>query len=125
MTVLAFIALAVAGGLGAVSRVVLDGVIRSRTRIAFPLGTTVINVSGSLVLGFVAAVAGAGLLSEEIRLIVGVGFLGGYTTFSTASFEAVRLVQDGRYRAALAVGPGMLVLGIVAAAAGFGLGSLA
>ena len=125
MTALTFVALSAAGGLGAVLRVVLDGIIRSSTRLAFPLGTTVINVSGSLVLGFVVAVAGAGLMSEELRLIVGVGFLGGYTTFSTASFEAVRLVQDRRYRAALTVGPGMLVLGIAAAAAGLGLGSLA
>lgn len=122
MTAPTFIALALAGGVGAVLRVLLDGIVRSRSRLSLPLGTTLVNVTGSLALGIV--IAAAGMIGDEQRLILGAGLLGGYTTFSTASFEVVRLIQDRRYRAALLVGPGMLVLSVGAAAAGFALGSL-
>lgn len=124
MTPLLVLAVAVAGGLGAVARLVLDGVLRSRVRAGFPLGTTVINITGSFLLGLVTGLALAHGLPPEWRAVLGTGFLGGYTTFSTASYETVRLAQQRRYRAALFNGVGMLLLALVAAALGLWLGGL-
>ncbi|WP_025156133.1 fluoride efflux transporter CrcB [Leifsonia aquatica] len=124
MTPLLVLAVAVAGGLGAVARLVLDGVTRSLVRVNFPLGTTVINVTGSFLLGLVTGLALANGLPAEWRAILGTGFLGGYTTFSTASYETVRLEQQRRYRAALFNGVGMLLLALAAAGLGLWLGQL-
>ena len=124
MTPLLVLAVAVAGGIGAVARLVLDGALRSRIAINFPLGTTVINVTGSFLLGLVTGLALAHGLPVEWRAILGTGFLGGYTTFSTASYETVRLAQQRRYRAAFVNGFGMLVLALAAAGLGLWLGSL-
>ena len=124
MTAWVVVALSAAGGIGAGCRLVFDGVLQAKIRIAYPLGTTVINVSGSFLLGFVTALAITHFLPVEWRLILGTGFLGGYTTFSTASFETVRLAQDGRYAAALSNGFGMLAGSLLAAGLGLWLGSL-
>jgi CrcB protein len=124
VTVLLVVAVGLAGGVGAVARFVLDGVLRARVRVAFPLGTTVINVTGSFLLGLVTGLALAHGLPPEWRAVLGTGFLGGYTTFSTASYETVRLAQQRRYRAALLNGVGMLVLALAAAGLGLWLGQL-
>ncbi|MGN6762048.1 MAG: fluoride efflux transporter CrcB [Leifsonia sp.] len=124
MTVLLVLAVAAAGGVGAVARLVLDGFLRARVRIAYPLGTTVINVTGSFLLGLVTGLALAHGLPAEWRAVLGTGFLGGYTTFSTASYETVRLAQQRRYRAAFVNGVGMLVLALAAAGLGLWLGEL-
>jgi fluoride exporter len=120
---IAMVLVAVAGGFGAVSRFVLDGFIRSRSRVAFPLGTMIINVTGALLLGLVSGLVLRGALLADWRVVGGIGFLGGYTTFSTASFETVRLLQERRLVAALLNGLGMLVLGCAAAALGLFLGT--
>lgn len=125
MTPLVFVALAAAGGLGASSRMLIDGLIKSRMSTALPWGTIIINVSGSLVLGLLTGLAGANLLPEAWHLVLGTGFLGGYTTFSTASFETVRLLQERRWAAGLVNGLGTLVFATAAAAIGMWLGGLA
>ena len=89
-----------AGSAGAVSRFVLDGFIRSRLKSEFPYATVLINVTGSAVLGVVAGLVAFGSTPEQVQAIVGVGFCGGYTTFSTASVETVRLLERRRYRLA-------------------------
>jgi fluoride exporter len=122
MTVWAVVLMAVAGGIGAVARFVLDSIVRMRVE-AYPLGTMIINLSGSFLLGLVVGLTGH-VLSPEWRLVLGTGFLGGYTTFSTASVETVRLLQAGRYASAVVNGLGMLVLSVLAAAVGLWLGSL-
>lgn len=124
MTPLLVLGVAVAGGLGAVARLVLDGVLRSRIAVAFPLGTTIINVTGSFLLGLVTGLAIANGLPAEWRAVIGTGFLGGYTTFSTASYETVRLAQQRRYRAAAFNAFGMMLLALAAAGLGLWLGSL-
>ena len=113
------LSICVAGGMGAALRLVLDGLIRARVKSTYPVGTTVINVTGSLLLGLVTGLATSQLVSHQWQLVVGTGFLGGYTTFSTASFETVRLIEDRRYVAAAFNGLGMLLISTAAAAIAF------
>lgn len=115
---------AVAGGIGAVSRFVLDGLIRSRISSLVPAGTFVINISGSLLLGFVTGLVLVGAEPTDFRVVLGTGFLGGYTTFSTAMIETVRLLQQRRWGVAGANGIVMLLLGLGAAVLGVFLGRL-
>jgi fluoride exporter len=108
-----------AGGIGAALRFVLDGLIQTLVRATYPVATTVINLSGSLMLGLLTGLVASHLVPHQWQLIVGTGLLGGYTTFSTASFETVRLLQDRRYVAAALNGLGMLIVGTTAAALAF------
>lgn len=124
MTVLLFATIAVAGGLGAGLRMVLDGLIKFRTTGPTPWGTITINVSGSLVLGFLTGLAAQALLPESWHLVIGTGFLGGYTTFSTASVETVRLLQERKWAISLVNGLGTLVVATGAAGLGLWLGGL-
>ncbi|MGO2942243.1 MAG: fluoride efflux transporter CrcB [Brevibacterium aurantiacum] len=124
MTPLIFIALALAGGIGTAARMLLDGIIKSRVSSGIPWGTIVINVSGSLVLGLLTGLASDQILPESWHLVIGTGFLGGYTTFSTASFETVRLIQERRWAFSLANGLGTLVLATAAAGLGLWIGGL-
>ncbi|SJN42735.1 CrcB protein [Microbacterium esteraromaticum] len=125
MTPLLFLSIAAAGGLGCASRFFLDGVIRSRTRGTMSWGTIMLNLSGSLLLGLLTGFTSSQLLPGSVHLIVGAGFLGGYTTFSTASFETIRLLQERKWVAGTANGLGVLVGATALAALGFWLGSLA
>jgi CrcB protein len=116
--------LALAGGVGAGVRFVVDGLVRSRLKTALPWGTIIINISGSLLLGFLAGVVLRGQAPESLLLVLGTGFLGGYTTFSTASLETIRLVQSGRTGLALFNAIGSMAASVLAAAAGVWIASL-
>ncbi|SHG10342.1 camphor resistance protein CrcB [Jatrophihabitans endophyticus] len=107
-----------AGGVGAVARFVVDGVIRSRWPSRFPWATIVINVSGSLLLGVLTGLMLYRQVDTDVRLVLGTGFCGGYTTFSTATFETVRLLQQGRRGHAVLNGLGTALLCLGAAALG-------
>jgi CrcB protein len=120
-----FVAVAVAGGVGAAARFVVDSLVRARLGSAHPWGTTVINVSGSFALGLLTGLALQAVVAPEWKLVLGTGLLGGYTTFSTASVETVRLLAAGRRGAAVANGLGMLVACVGVASLGLWLGSLA
>lgn len=122
MTPLLFLAIAVAGGVGAVCRFVLDGLLTSLSEADFPWPTVLINITGSLLLGLITGFAVSGLLPEAWRLVLGAGFLGGYTTFSTASVDTVRLLQQQRWAAGIVHGLGTLVIAVGAAGLGLGLG---
>lgn len=112
--------LALLGGVGAAARYLVDDLIsRSRTG-RFPLATLVVNVSGSFLIGVLAATVGSG--SPATFAVLATGFCGGYTTFSTATVEAVRLAREGAWRPALLVAAGTLVLCTGAAALGVLLG---
>lgn len=124
MTPLIFIALALAGGIGASARMLLDGIIKSRVSSGIPWGTITINVSGSLVLGLLTGLASSAIVPESWQQIIGTGFLGGYTTFSTASFETVRLIQERRWALSLFSGLGALVIATAAAGLGLWIGGL-
>ena len=99
-----------AGGVGAVTRFVVDGVVATRAVSEFPLGTFVVNLSGAFALG---VVAGAALDDDAYRLLA-TGLLGGYTTFSTWMFESQRLGEDGELRLGVVNLVGSLVLGVIA-----------
>jgi CrcB protein len=111
-----------AGGLGAAARLVLDGLIRAWIRSTYPVATTIINLTGSLLLGLITGLATGHVLPDSWHLIAGTGLLGGYTTFSTASFETVSLLEDRRYLAATLNGLGTLIICSCAAAAGLIIG---
>lgn len=113
-----------AGSAGAVARFVLDGMIRSRRSSEFPWATVAVNMIGSLLLGILAGLVLFHGAPASVQVIVGIGFCGGYTTFSTASFETVRLIQRQRYRAAAANAFGTLALTVLAGAAGLALAGL-
>ena len=123
MNALTILLLGLAGGFGAGTRFVVDGLVRSKIRTALPVGTIAINVTGSFLLGLVA---GAVIVHAPVQLqaVAGTGFLGGYTTFSTASFETVRLIQSRRTGLALLNGIGTAIAAIGAAAAGLALAGL-
>jgi len=116
--------LGLAGGLGAGTRFVVDGLVRSRLRTALPVGTIAINITGSFLLGLVAGAVIVHAAPVELQAIAGTGFLGGYTTFSTASFETVRLIQSRRTGFALLNSVGTAAAAVGAAAAGVALASL-
>ncbi|OAH50195.1 fluoride efflux transporter CrcB [Microbacterium oleivorans] len=117
-----FLALSLAGGVGAALRLVIDGAVKARVRTALPVGTLLINVAGSFVLGVVTELALGGVLDDAWRLVIGTGLCGGFTTFSTASFETVRLVQERRYALGAINAVGMLVLAVGAGLLGILLG---
>ncbi len=82
----------------------------------FPLGTFVINVSGAFVLGFLATFLSEVILSApHTRLLLTVGLLGAYTTFSTFSFESVKLLEEGYWLQALLNMAGSVVMAVIAA----------
>ena len=109
------------GMVGAPVRFLTDRAVQSRHDSVFPWGTLLINVSGSFILGALAAAAVHHHLPANLGLLLGTGFCGGLTTFSTFSFETVRLMEDGSLAEAGLNAVGSLVLGLAAAALGYGL----
>ena len=113
--------IAVFGGLGATARFVSDGTIRAALGRSFPWGTLIVNATGSFILGVMTGLALYGHLSHNLLLVIGTGFCGGFTTFSTASFEAVRLIEKRQFLAVFAHVTGNVVLCFLAAAVGLWL----
>lgn len=113
---------AVAGGLGAVARFVLDQLVTRRTSAAYPVGTSVVNVVGAFLLGLVTGLAAAQLLPPAWHVVVGTGFLGGFTTFSAVTVEVVRLARSGRRVVSALHAVGLLLAALVAAGLGWALG---
>lgn len=106
---------------GAPSRWLLDQAVQGRHRGAFPVGTLVINVLGSLLLGVLLGAEASGSAGPSLVALAGTGFCGGFTTFSTFGYETVRLAEEGSYRAALTNVGASLVAGLLAAYAGWSL----
>jgi len=102
---------ALGSAVGGASRYALSMFIQQRASSTFPIGTLIVNVTGSLVLGFVLRYAlGSPSVSAEVRALLTTGFCGGYTTFSTFSYDAMTLIEDGDYRrAAIYIGASVLV----------------
>src|SRR5690554_5452928 len=109
--------ISLAGGLGAAARYVLDTITtailtRREAYDHFPWGMWLVNGTGSFAIGVVAGIAVHQAVPPAVLEVTMVGFLGGYTTFSAASYDTVRLLREGRYVAGLVNGVGMLILGV-------------
>jgi len=121
---LAWVAFVAAGAVGATARYMLDGAVLDRTDGAFPWGTFVVNVTGSFLLGFLTGLGLSHAFPKAPRLVLGTGFCGAYTTFSTFTFESVRLLEEGAANAAVRNAVGTLVAGSFAAALGLAVAAL-
>jgi CrcB protein len=117
-----FFVVALAGGCGAAARYAFDFYVTQRTPGALPWGTAAVNVSGALLLGFIASLAAPSGPPFELWLVFGGGFLGAYTTFSTWMYETLRLLEDGAWRVAALNVLGSLIAGVVASVIGWGIG---
>jgi CrcB protein len=112
---------ALAGAIGAPLRLLVERTAGSLRPGPFPLGTLVVNVTGSLALGVVVGLTASGTFDADTRTIVGTGFLGAYTTFSTYAYESVRTAEDGRRGIAAAYALASILAGGAAAALGLAL----
>lgn len=119
MTPVLFLAVALAGGVGAALRYTIDVVIRRRTGERFPWGILVVNLTGALVLGILSPLPA----DEAWRWILGTGLLGGYTTFSAVAVTTALLAEEGRTRAAVSYAVLSFVGSVVCAAIGLTVGA--
>jgi CrcB protein len=123
--VILLIGVSLAGAVGATARYLIDVFVQERARGVFPWGTFVINVSGAFLLGLLTGLALHHGLGRVPRTLVGTGFCGAYTTFSTFSYETVRLAEDGAVVEAVANALASLAVGLLAAAAGLWIATVA
>lgn len=119
MNLLLLMGVAVAGGLGAGVRYLVDAGVTAAVGNRFPWGILIVNVTGSLALGVVTGLAPA----SDLVWILGVGLLGGYTTFSTVAVETWLFGERRRWRALWANGLGTAVACVSAAALGLAIGA--
>lgn len=92
--------LAAGGALGTVARFTLAGWVYDRAAEGFPWGTLVVNAAGSLLIGFVLRTLDVMTVTSEMRGFLTIGLLGGFTTFSTYTWETVALAREGQWAAA-------------------------
>lgn len=107
----------IGGALGAPLRYLVDRFVQSRIDSVFPWGTFAVNLAGSLVLGGV--LGSVSVLHPDVALLLGTGVCGGLTTFSSFGFETMRLLEDGSVLEAGLNVLGSVVLGVLAATAGY------
>lgn len=122
MTFLIILCVAAGGVVGAPSRFLVDRYVADHAELDFPLGTFIINITGSFLLGLLTGLDLAGHMPALVKDALGTGFCGAYTTFSTWSFETVRLLEEGEILEAIANAFLSLVVGLAAAAGGIALG---
>ena len=102
---MAYLWVAIGGALGSMARYGMSGFIAALTGGTFPYGTLVVNVTGAILIGFLATLSGPDsryFIPVSGRLFMMTGICGGYTTFSTFSLETANLMRDGQWTAALA-----------------------
>ena len=114
------IAVLIGGAIGSLTRLLLGAAIQQRFGLSFPVGTLVINVTGSMLLGFLMRFAlDTTAVTPVMRALLTTGFCGGYTTFSTFSYETVDLMREGFYARAGVYVVSSVTLGLVGTFAGF------
>ncbi len=122
------LAVALGGAFGAVARYQISGwVTRLTHESPFPWGTLAVNVAGSFLLGLMMGLGGEGrlLLPPAVRVVLGIGFLGAFTTFSTFSYETVEALRIGDFRVALGNTVASVVTALAACWLGLELGTRA
>ena len=115
--------IAVFGAIGTLARYGLQGIVQQRTAAVFPTGTLAVNLSGCLLLGFLGQLTlNRMVVSPEMRVAMTIGFFGGFTTFSTFSWETIKMFEDGEWLwggayvlASVGIGLAFTLLGIHAA----------
>ncbi|OQR62101.1 chromosome condensation protein CrcB [Streptomyces maremycinicus] len=112
----------IGGMIGAPLRYLTDRAVQARRDSLFPWGTFLVNISGCLVLG---ALTGAAAVGPDLRLFLGTGFCGALTTYSTFSYETLRLAESGAGLFAAANAVASVVVGLGAASAGVAVGQWA
>jgi CrcB protein len=114
---------ALGSAMGGVARYLLGGLFQRTTEGTFPIGTLVVNVTGSFLLGLLYRYAtDSAAITPEIRAMLTIGICGGYTTFSTFSYETVRLLEDGEITRALSYVGLSVVLSVGGAMLGIAAG---
>ncbi len=112
---LKYVMVAIGGGLGSIVRFSLGTYIGSRWGTRFPYGTLLINITGSFLIGVILTVLAAKAeWSPYWRYLVPIGFLGGYTTFSSFEYETLRTIQDGQIGLALLYIGASVIVGFAA-----------
>lgn len=115
----AFLWVGLGGAVGAMARFGVVQLAVARWGASFPWGTLAVNVTGSLAIGFLAAVLSARNADSALRFFLITGVLGGYTTFSAFSFETLAMLYEQRWAAATSYVAGSVVLGLAATALGY------
>lgn len=115
------VAIALLGGLGAVARFVVDGLLMARRERTYPAGTLVVNVTGSFAAGLLLGWAAGRTDAAAAQALLGTGFLGGFTTFSAASVELVAQLLARRPVVAAVVGLALPIAALAAAGLGYAL----
>jgi len=111
--------IALMGAAGTLARYWLQGIIQYRSGSNFPFGTLVVNLSGCLLLGFLAQLTfNRMIISPEWRIAMTIGFFGGYTTFSTFGWETAKMLQDGEWLHATVYVAASMVAGLLLTLAG-------
>lgn len=111
---MSWLLVALGAAVGAPLRYLTDRWVASHHNSVFPWGTFTVNIAGSAILGAIMGLFAAGLLSSPLRLLVAMGFCGALTTYSTFSYETVRLAEDGARLIAVANVTGTLFAGVLA-----------
>ncbi len=120
---LTFGAVAVGGAIGSMARLAVGTAIQQRVGTGFPLGTLVINITGSLLLGFLISIAlNTPAVTPAFRAFLTTGVCGGYTTFSAFSYDAVVLIDEGAYGRAALYALASVTLAILGALVGISAG---
>ena len=120
-----YILVFVGGGLGATARYCLQGFIYAESGTRFPYGTLAVNILGCFVIGLImSSMEERFLVQPSIRIFLTIGILGGFTTFSSFSFETISLFRDGEALYALANALGSLLLCLSCTWLGLQLGKL-
>jgi len=119
-----YLMISIGGILGANARYLVADWAAQRFGSGFPYGTFIINISGSFFLGlFMAFLQDRAFIHPNYRLFFATGFCGAYTTFSTLTYESLRLFQDGSVLLGFTNLAGSLIIGMAAVLAGFLIGS--
>ena len=122
----AYLAVALGGAIGATARYALAGFVHRFASPSFPWGTFIVNISGCFVFGLIAGLGDArGGLGSLTRAFLLIGILGGYTTFSSFTFETMGLLRSGQMPQAIANVVGQVVLGLLAFWAAWALATAA
>ncbi len=121
---LKYVVVGIGGFLGAIARYALGTYIGGRYGVRFPLGTFIINVSGSFLIGLILTLLARTTASAYWRYLIPIGFIGAYTTFSTFEYETLRAIQDGQVMTGLLNVGLSLVVGFIAVWAGAIIGQV-